>query len=241
MPVVPHRPLNHYYADTTQREEFVRGIFDETAPWYDWADRFLSLGSGNWYRREAVKRVGLAPGMKLLDLATGTGPVTRAAAEVTKDPRSIVGVDASIGMLLSGRTGCPKIHAPAESLPCRDRSFDRITIGFALRHFADLSQVFAECHRVLRPGGRLLILEITAPESRIARAALGAYMGIVAPAAIRLRSRSARAAQLFRYYWETTRDCVRPDVILDALRDSGFSDVGRSVELGVFSEYVGGC
>ena len=135
MPVVPHRPLNHYYADTTQREEFVRGIFDETAPWYDWADRFLSLGSGNWYRREAVKRVGLAPGMKLLDLATGTGPVTRAAAELTKDPRSIVGMDASIGMLLSGRTGSPKIHAPAESLPCRDRSFDRITIGFALRHF----------------------------------------------------------------------------------------------------------
>lgn len=237
MPLAPHAPLTDYYDDTSRREEFVRGMFDETAPWYDWADRFLSLGSGNWYRREAVKRAGLMPGMKLLDLATGTGPVARAAAEVTKDPHSIVGMDASIGMLLSGRTGSPKVHAPAESLPFRDRSFDRITIGFALRHFADLSQVFAECLRVLRPGGKLLILEITAPESRLARAALGAYMGIVAPVAIRIRSRSARAAQLFRYYWETTRDCVRPEAILDALRDTEFVDVQRAVALGIFSEY----
>ena len=239
MPLAPHQPLTDYYADASQREGFVRDIFDETAPWYDWAVWFLSFGSGNWYRREAVKRIGLAPGMRLLDLASGTGPVARAAAEVTKDPRAIVGADASIGMLLSGRTQSPKIQSPAEILPFRDQSFDRITIGFALRHFADLAQVFAECHRVLRPGGRLLILEITAPESRIARAFLGAYMGVLAPIAIRIRSRNARAAQLFRYYWETTRDCVRPNVILDALRDAGFTDAQRKVELGIFSEYSG--
>jgi demethylmenaquinone methyltransferase/2-methoxy-6-polyprenyl-1,4-benzoquinol methylase len=239
MPVAPHPPLTEYYEDPSQREEFVRDIFDETAPWYDWAVWFLSFGSGNWYRREAVKRAGLAPGMKLLDLATGTGPVARAAAEVTGDARSIAGMDASIGMLLSGRTESPKIQGPAESLPFRDQSFDRITIGFALRHFADLAQVFSECRRVLRPGGKLVILEITAPESRVARAFLGAYMGVIAPAAIRLRSGSARAGQLFRYYWETTRDCVRPEVILEALRSAGFGEATRKVELGIFSEYSG--
>lgn len=237
--IAPHPPLTEYYGDTEKREEYVREIFDETAPWYDWATWFLSFGSGDWYRREALRRAGLAPGMKLLDLASGTGVVARAAAQVTNEPSAIVGMDASFGMLRSGRTSSVKVQSPAELLPLRDESFDRISIGFALRHFADLSVVFSECRRVLRPGGKLLILEITAPESRVARAFLGAYMGRFAPAVIRVRTRSARAAELFRYYWETTRDCVRPEVIVDAMRAAGFEDVQRKIELGIFSEYTG--
>jgi demethylmenaquinone methyltransferase/2-methoxy-6-polyprenyl-1,4-benzoquinol methylase len=176
--------------------------------------------------------------MKLLDLASGTGVVARAATEVTGEPRSIVGMDASLGMLLSGRTQSSKVQSPAESLPLRDASFDRITIGFALRHFADLGAVFSECRRVLKPGGKLLVLEITAPESRMARAFLGVYMGGIVPAVIRLRTGSARAAQLYRYYWETTRDCVRPEVILGAMKEAGFAEATRHVEMGIFSEYT---
>jgi demethylmenaquinone methyltransferase / 2-methoxy-6-polyprenyl-1,4-benzoquinol methylase len=108
-----------------------------------------------------------------------------------------------------------------------------------MRHFADLGVVFSECHRVLRPGGRLLLLEITAPESRLGRAPLAAFMGYVVPAIIRLRTGDPKTAELFRYYWETTRNCVRPPVILDAMREAGFSDVKRDVELRIFSEYSG--
>lgn len=237
--IAPHPPLTQYYGNAEKRESYVRDIFDETAPWYDWATWFLSFGSGDWYRREALKRAGLAPGMKLLDLASGTGVVARAATEVTKEPHAILGMDASYGMLRSGKTSSAKVQSPAERLPLRDASFDRISIGFALRHFADLSVVFSECHRVLRPGGKLLVLEITAPESRLARAFLGVYMGWIAPAAIRLRSGSPRAAELFRYYWETTRDCVRPEVIVAAMQGAGFTDVKRKIELGIFSEYTG--
>jgi len=237
--IAPHPPLTDYYGVPEKREKYVRDIFDETAPWYDWATRFMSMGSGDWYRREALKRAGLTPGMRLLDLASGTGVVARAAAEVTKEPRSILGMDASYGMLRSGRTSSPKVQSPAERLPLRDASFDRISIGFALRHFADLSIVFNECRRVLRPGGKLLILEITAPESRIARAFLGAYMGHFAPAVIRVRSGNARTAELFRYYWETTRDCVRPEAIIDTMRAAGFVAVQRNRALGIFSEYTG--
>jgi demethylmenaquinone methyltransferase/2-methoxy-6-polyprenyl-1,4-benzoquinol methylase len=239
MKVAPHPPLTKYYGDAARREEYVREIFDETAPWYDWATWFLSFGSGDWYRREALRRVGLAPGMRLLDLATGTGPVARAAAELTKNPRSIVGIDPSLGMLRSGRVANPRAQAPAERIPLRDASVDRLSIGFAMRHFADLGVVFAECHRVLRPGGKLLILEITAPEGRLARGTMALYMGRFVPFAIRIRTRSDRAAELFRYYWETTRDCVRPEAILDAMRGAGFADAARRVELGIFSEYVG--
>ena len=235
--LAPHPPLTKYYKDAARREEFVRDIFDETAPWYDWAIRFMSFGSGSWYRREAVRRAGLAPGMRVLDLASGTGVVARAAAEVTGQPRDIAGVDPSIGMLRSGDVLNPRIQGIAESIPLRRGKFDLVTIGFALRHFADLVTVFSECNRVLRPGGRILILEITAPDSRAGRALLGAYMGGIVPVAIRIRTRSPRTAQLFRYYWETTRDCVRPAAILDALREAGFTDPSRNVELGIFSEY----
>ena len=238
--IAPHRPLTQYYGAAEKREAYVRDIFDETAQWYDWTERFLSFGSGERYRRQALERAGLAPGMKLLDLASGTGVVARPAAEVTKDPRAIVCMDASFGMLRSGgRTSSARVQSPAENLPLRDASFDRISIGFALRHFADLSVVFRECRRVLRPGGKIVILEITAPESRLARGFLGFYMGRVGPAVIRMRTGSTRAAELFRYYWETTRDCVRPEVILDALRDAGFAGVQRRRELGIFSEYTG--
>lgn len=237
-PLPPHPPLPRYYGDAAQHKEFLRKSFDETAPWYDWTDRVMSFGSGHWYRREAVKRVGFVRGMKLLDLASGTGVVARAAAQVTGDPHSIVGMDPSIGMLRSGRTESAKVQAAAEALPFASETFDRITIGFAMRHFSDLSVVFRECHRVLRPGGKLLILEITAPESRIGRAILGAYMGVITPALVRMRSRNAQATKLFRYYWETTRDCVRPQVILDALRDAGFAKTTREVSLAIFSEYT---
>jgi demethylmenaquinone methyltransferase/2-methoxy-6-polyprenyl-1,4-benzoquinol methylase len=237
--IPPHPPLEKYYGEPSHREEYVRDIFDHSARWYDWSDRFISFGSGDWYRRQAVKRAGIQPGMRLLDIATGTGVVARAVAQVTGDPRSITALDPSFGMLAAGTTSHRKIEGTAEHLPVRGASFDAITIGFALRHFADLRVVFDECHRVLRPGGRILILDITAPESRVGRALLGAFMGGVVPAAIRIRSRSRRAAQLYRYYWETTRDCVRPNVIVEALRASGFADAQRHVELGIFSEYSG--
>lgn len=237
-PLPPHPPLRNYYSDAAQRKEFIRKSFDETAPWYDWTDRLLSLGSGPWYRREAVKRVGLERGMKLLDLASGTGVVARAAASVSGDPRSIIGMDPSIGMLRSGVTESAKVQAPAEALPFASESFDRITVGFAMRHFSDLSIVFRECHRVLRPGGKLLILEITSPESRIGRAFLGMYMGVIMPALVRLRTRNTRVTKLYHYYWETTRDCVRPQVILGALGNAGFRETKRYVELGIFSEYT---
>lgn len=239
MTTTPHPPLREFYDDPSQRESFVREIFDDTAPWYDLATQFMSLGSGSRYRREALERAGLQPGMRVLDVATGTGVVARAAAAVTNDSRSIIGLDPSYGMLAAGRTKAAFniLQATSEALPFAPGSFDLITIGFAMRHFADLNRVFSECARVLRPGGRLLILEITAPESRLARSLLGVYLGGIVPAAVGVLSRSARTAKLMRYYWVTTRECVRPDTILEALRSSGFADAKRRVELKIFSEY----
>ena len=80
--IPPHPPLSNYYGDASKRERFVREIFDETAEWYDEIIGMLSFGSGNRYRRDALVRAGVASGAAVLDLATGTGVVARAAARV---------------------------------------------------------------------------------------------------------------------------------------------------------------
>ncbi|HEY8183922.1 MAG TPA: class I SAM-dependent methyltransferase, partial [Thermoanaerobaculia bacterium] len=85
----PHPPLREFYREPDEREHFVRDLFDGTAPWYDWAIAFLSFGSGNWYRRQVLTRAGLKPGDRVLDIATGTGVVARAAARVIGDDRSV--------------------------------------------------------------------------------------------------------------------------------------------------------
>lgn len=241
MNLVPHPPLTDFYEEPARRESWVRDLFDDTAPWYDRAIGFMSFGSGQWYRRQALARAGLEPGMRLLDVATGTGVVARAAAAITNDGHAIVGLDPSIGMLAAGRAkrAFANVQAASEHLPFAPQSFDVVTIGFALRHFADLDGVFAECVRVLRPGGRLVILEITAPQSRIARTFLGAYMGGIVPAIVGIASLSVKTARLMRYYWVTTRECVRPEAIIQAMRNAGFGDVKRHVEAGIFSEYSG--
>ena len=237
----PHPPLPEYYSEAGQRERFVRDLFDDTAPWYDWALALMSFGSAGRYRRQALERAGIKRGDAILDIATGTGAVARAGIAVAGGSDRVIGLDPSIGMLQAGRakTGVRIVQATSERLPFANASFDAITIGFAMRHFADLNTVFKECRRVLKPGGRLLILEITAPQSPVALALLGLYMGLIVPALITVLSRQRKVGRLMRYYWVTTRDCVRPEVILEALRQSGLTGAQRHVEVGVFSEYTG--
>ncbi|MGH8698651.1 MAG: class I SAM-dependent methyltransferase, partial [Burkholderiales bacterium] len=95
----PHPILPAYYANGDGKRGFVGRMFDATAGDYDRVDRLLAFGSGSWYRRQALLRAGLAPGMRMLDVAVGTGLVAREAVRILGDPRSVVGVDPSAGMM----------------------------------------------------------------------------------------------------------------------------------------------
>jgi len=235
----PHAPLTRYYGDDANRSRWVQGMFDGTAADYDRTERLIGFGSGSWYRRQALLRAGLAPGMNILDVGIGTGLVAARAAEIVGDPTLVTGLDPSPGMMQNAQlpAGIHLIRGYAEDIPFPDASFDFLSMGYALRHIGDLALAFAEFHRVLRPGGRLCILEITRPASRVLGWVLKGYLGGVVPALAKLTSSRADTPLMWSYYWDTIEQCVPPAGVLHTLRECGFADESRHVELGIFSEY----
>jgi demethylmenaquinone methyltransferase / 2-methoxy-6-polyprenyl-1,4-benzoquinol methylase len=236
----PHPVLRAHYRREADRRSFVVTLFDATAGCYDRFCSVMSLGSGLWYRRRALTQVGLRAGMTVLDVATGTGLVARAAAQILGDPRAVVGLDPSAGMLRAARTRVagPLVQGQIEELPFERASFDVLAIGYALRHAADLDVAFRECLRVLKPGGTILALEISRPSSPARRALARLYITRVLPWLIALTTGNPDVGRLARYYWDTIATCVPPDAIADCLRRSGFVDVEHRVLGGLLSEYT---
>ncbi|UCE89152.1 MAG: class I SAM-dependent methyltransferase [Pseudomonadota bacterium] len=236
--LAPHPTLQDYYQDGSRRA-FISDIFDKTAHHYDWIIRAMSLGSGDWYRKQALVRAGLAQGMDVLDVATGTGPVAQAAREMVGESGSVTGLDRSINMLRNNRmrSTLPMVQSDAARLPFPDQSFDFLSMGYALRHVDDLGMTFAEYHRVLRPGGKVLLLELTRPDSRIGTGVARFYLRTIVPRVARLGCSSKDAQLLMEYFWDTVEQCVRPAAILEALTTAGFAEVKRGRQIGVFSEY----
>ena len=238
----PHLPLTAYYASENERRGFVRNIFDRTAGHYDRIERLLALGTGPWYRRQALARAGLGSGMRIVDVGVGTGLVAREAAGLVGDPTLVVGVDPSPGMMANADV--PEVvrlvEGRAEEMPLPNASFDMVSMGYALRHIGDLAAAFAEFHRVLKPGGRVCLLEITRPTHGWSRALLKAYMRGVVPTLARVVGGGAETAQLWRYYWDTIDACASPADVLKTMRAAGFSEVRHHVEtraLSVFAEF----
>ena len=235
----PHAPLPRYYGNEDEHQAFLRRIFDDTAPDYDRIERVLAFGSGPWYRRSALQRAGLRTGAEVLDVGIGTGLVAREALRLVGPSGRLVGVDPSAGMMKEvDLPGVELVQGKAEALPRTDASSDFVSMGYALRHISDVAAAFGEFHRVLRPGGRVLVLEISKPRGRIGTALLKAYMRAVVPLIARFIGQRNDTAELWRYYWDTIEACIPPEQVMQALRDAGFGDVRRHVELGVFSEYT---
>jgi demethylmenaquinone methyltransferase / 2-methoxy-6-polyprenyl-1,4-benzoquinol methylase len=234
----PHPPLEGYYASERDRSAWVRGIFDRTAADYDRLERILGLGTGSWYRERALRQAGLGPGMSVIDVGTGTGLLACAAARIVGDPSLVTGVDPSPGMIGHAHVpaGVRLLSGSAESIPAQDAGADFVSVGYALRHVSDLAAAFAEFHRVLRPGGRLCLLEITRPSGPVSRALLKAWLDGAVPAIAALVARG-ESARLMHYYWDTIDACAPPAEILAALAAAGFDGAERHVDLGIFSAY----
>lgn len=235
------RRLQPYFTGEEQRRAVTRAMFDQAASGYDQAERITALGSGAWYRRDVLRRNGLQAGMTLLDVAAGTGLVAAEGQRLIGPSGHLLALDPSPGMLaeLRKKLDVETIEAYAESIPLPDNHVDFVSMGYALRHVGDLDQAFGEYLRVLRPGGRACIMEISRPESRLGQLALRAYIRGVVPFLARFARIQANVKLLWEYYGETIDLAVEPERILDAMRRSGFVDVECSVTFGIFREYLG--
>ena len=203
----------------------VDDMFDAIAPRYDLLNRLLTFGMDVGWRRRTVRSLELPPGSLVLDLACGTGDLCR---ELAKRGHRAVGVDRSAGMLAarppsSGRAGAPLVRGDALRLPFPPNSVDGVVCGFALRNFASLKPFLAECARVLRPGGRVALLEVSEPESSVLRWGHGLYFGKVVPLVGGLVS--DRAA--YQYLPKSVAYLPPPNRMVAMMSEAGFRGAGR--------------
>lgn len=200
----------------------VRSMFDTIAPRYDMVNRIMTFRLDVRWRKRTVRDLGLDTGATVIDLACGTGDFCIDLEDAGLRP---LGFDISSGMLQAARTQAPLVHADILRLPLPDASVDGATCGFALRNLVELPGFFAELARVVRPGGRIALLDVAEPENRFLRWGHGVYFGKVVPKIGGLLSdRNAYA-----YLPKSVAYLPDPEVMLADLASAGFSDVHREL------------
>lgn len=209
----------------------VRAMFDTIAPRYDLVNRIMTFGMDRGWRRRAVRQLGLPAGSLVLDLASGTGDLCR---ELGRQGLVGIGSDLSLGMLTHARTTASLTQADALCLPHPAGRLDGVVSGFALRNFADLSQVFAELGRVVRPGGRVALLDVAEPTNPLLRLGHRVYFGRVVPLiGGALSDRSA-----YRYLPKSVAYLPEPQAMLADLGANGFEAVERTLLSGGITQLI---
>ena len=195
----------------------VRSMFDAIAPRDDLVNRVMTFRLDTRWRRRAVRDLSLARGSLVLDLAAGTGDL---CIDLRKAGLVPIAMDLSYGMLANDRSNAPRAQADILRLPVPDQSVDGIICGFALRNLVDLPQFFAECARVIKPGGRVALLDVGVPHNPIIRFGNSIYFGKIVPKIGALLS----DGPAYRYLPRSIVYLPSRAVLVQQLRDAGFAD-----------------
>jgi len=207
-----------------QKARAVRTMFDSIARRYDLVNRIMTFGLDIGWRRRAVRELNLQGGSIVLDLACGTGDFCR---ELAKRGMRAVGFDFSYGMLAAARTTVSLVQADILALPVGDARADGVTCGFALRNVVDLTALFKQIARVVRPGGRIALLEVSQPENKVVRAGHRFYFNKVVPRIGGLIS----DRKAYSYLPASVAYLPPEDELMLMLSAAGFTDV-RRIRLG---------
>ncbi len=232
------------YASDEAKKAQVEQMFDKIAPRYDLLNRLLSLGIDVSWRKRAISYLLENPPREILDVATGTADVAIMAAKMLQ-PARIVGIDIAKQMLELGRQ---KVYAQglgpiitletgdSEQLRFEDQSFDAVTVAFGVRNFEHLEKGLGEMYRVLRPGGRVVILEFSKPYVFPFKQLYNGYFKYVLPLIGRLTSRDIRA---YTYLFESVQVFPEGDQFLTILSKTGYQNpVCERLTLGICSIYT---
>jgi demethylmenaquinone methyltransferase/2-methoxy-6-polyprenyl-1,4-benzoquinol methylase len=201
-----------------EKKQAVREMFDAIAPRYDLVNRVMTFRLDVRWRKRTVRELALSPGSIVLDLASGTGDL---CIDLCKAGHRPISVDLSFGMLAADHSGAPRVQADILRLPAPDASVDGVTCGFALRNLTDLGVFFDELARVVRPGGRIALLDVGIPRNRFIHWGNDIYFGKVVPKIGALLSNGAA----YRYLPKSVAYLPAPGEMVSMLEQAGFRRV----------------
>lgn len=240
-----HDKVVPYQGSAQGKKDQVAEMFDDIAPRYDFMNRFLSAGIDVSWRKKALSELKSIKPQVMLDVATGTADVAIMAAQILK-PAKIIGIDISTGMLDLGRKKLLKEGlddrielqtGDSEAINFPDASFDAVTVAFGVRNFAHLEKGLSEIYRVLKPGGKLVVLEFSKPKIIGIQQFYNLYMGIVAPGMGKIFSKNRDA---YQYLHNSVQKFPEGKAFTDILNQTGFKEnTCKRLSLGICSIYTG--
>lgn len=242
-----HDTIVPFQESTDDKKAQVAKMFDQIAHRYDFLNRFLSAGIDVGWRKTAIRQLREIQPQTILDVATGTGDVALLTYKcLTAKPGRIVGIDISEGMLELGRK---KVEAAglsavislqsgdSEAINFDDNTFDAITVAFGVRNFAHLEKGLAEMLRVLRPGGKAVILEFSKPTLPGVKSLYNLYTRIIAPQAGKYIAKNQAA---YKYLNDSIQAFPEGNNFLEIMRKTGFKQYyKKQLSLGVCTIYCG--
>lgn len=240
-----HDEVRPYKESQAEKKEQVAEMFDNIAFRYDFLNRFLSAGIDISWRKKAIQRLENIHPQKILDVATGTGDVALMAYKMLH-PQQIIGIDISEGMLKVGQEKIDKQGLSAfitlqkgdsENLPFEDNSFDAITVAFGVRNFQHLEKGIDEMYRVLRPGGKLIVIEFSRPKNKLVKFGYELYMKRITPNVGKAISKNKEA---YEYLNVSALKFPERNDFIKVLNRSGFKNtLYKPMTMGICCIYEG--
>jgi demethylmenaquinone methyltransferase/2-methoxy-6-polyprenyl-1,4-benzoquinol methylase len=240
-----HDTVVPYSHSEKSKKEQIAGMFDQIAFRYDFLNRFLSGGIDIYWRKRAIKQLKQIKPQLMLDVATGTADVAIMSWKYLR-PQKIIGIDISEGMLQIGREKIAKLllsnhielkQGDSEAISFSENTFDAITVAFGVRNFQNLEQGLQEMYRVLKPGGKLVILEFSQPKQVVFKSLYHLYMKIICPGIGKWISKNREA---YKYLHNSVKAFPEGETFLHILQQVGFSETSlKRLSLGICTIYCG--
>jgi len=233
------------YTEEEEKKVQVKRMFNKIAPFYDFLNHFLSLGIDNRWRKKAIRKLESLQPDTILDIATGTGDLAIMANKMLS-PSKIIGLDLSEEMLTVGRKKMVKkeldqkiemIQGDSENLPFEDDSFDAVIVAFGVRNFQNLEKGLNEMQRVLKKGGKMVILEFTKPRNLLFKTSFNLYFKYILPLIGRITSKDPKA---YKYLYESVQAFPDYDKLVAYMENAGLKNNSwDSLSFGICAIYTG--